>query len=60
MVDLKLCFGAVREEQCRQLACDVDPWLRIRFLAEAVREKQYRQLASDVDPELRITIVAEA
>jgi hypothetical protein len=50
MVDLKLCFGAVREEQCRQLACDVDPWLRIRFLAEAVREKQYRQLASDVDP----------
>ena len=50
LVALKLRFGAVREEQYRQLASDVDPQLRIRFLAEAVREKQYRQLASDVDP----------
>ena len=50
LVALKLHFGAVREEQYRQLASDVDPQLRIGFLAEAVREKQYRQLASDVDP----------
>ena len=60
LVALKLRFGAVREKQYRQLASDVDPQLRIRFLAEAVREKQYRQLASDVDPYLRIRIVAGA
>ena len=53
MVALKLRFGAVRKEQYRQLVNDVDPQLRIGFLAEAVREKQYRQLASDVDPQLR-------
>jgi hypothetical protein len=50
MVALKLRFGAVREEQYRQLASDVDPQLRIGFLAEAVRKKLNRQLASDVDP----------
>ena len=50
LVALKLRFGVVREEQYRQLASDVDPQLRIRFLVEAVREKLNRQLASDVDP----------
>jgi hypothetical protein len=39
---------------------EVNPQLRLRFIAEAMCAKQYRQLASDVDPQLRIGFVAGA
>jgi hypothetical protein len=41
---------AEAENENGQVASDVDPQLRIRFVAGAVCAKQYRQVANDVDP----------